>query len=510
MADAGVATLTRLQGDGTPSGDPPLLVQFNPQKLHLAYTTSNTVNEGPGHQDVQNAGTGSATLSLELEFDTADEGTTESPVSVRTRTNPFEALILPEPGGAKEKSKPPKLQFSWGDLILVGFMEGLSVDFDLFASNGYPLRAKLSFTMKSQDAKQELAAVAGPGSNAPAPGAPGLGAVGGVGLGLSASLGASAGFGLSAGLGAGASLSAGVALGGSTALAIGGESAAEFAARVGVDPQAWRAIAAGQVDGTLSIQAGAELSFDASFSAAAGLGATSGAEAQLGVGIEAAFGAMTSPAPTVGAAAPGFALSAAGGLGAALRTMEIVGASAAAAATRRGFDAPPAAPLPSPATGTPAGTRPAAAQGLASVPAATRDAATRALPGVTPPRPDAPAQPRTPLAQTGLAAVRLAAAPAPQPPRPDPRASAFGLGVPLRPRVGGDDLDLRTATPTDAIPLRPRARTAGAPGRSDPGAPPWAAAPTTTGATHGTSAHGSSGAGRAGGRCGCARCGGTP
>jgi hypothetical protein len=185
MADTGVATLTRLQADGTPTGDPPLLVQFNPQKLHLGYTTSNTTNEGPGHQDVQYAGTGSATLTLDLEFDSADEGTTEAPVSVRSKTNPFEQLILPEPGGAKEKSKPPKIQFSWGDIILVGFMDGLSVDFDLFAANGYPLRAKLSFTLRSQDAKQELAAT-GPGSNGappPAPGAPPSAAGGGRGRG---------------------------------------------------------------------------------------------------------------------------------------------------------------------------------------------------------------------------------------------------------------------------------------------------------------------------------------
>ncbi len=479
MADTAIATITRVKSDGTPSGEPPLLVQFNPQKLHLTYTTSNATNDGPGHQDVQNAGTGSATLALDLEFDTADEGTTDAPISVRSKTNPFEQLILPDSGSTEDKSKPPKIQFSWGDIILVGFMEGLNVDFDLFASNGYPLRAKLSFTIKSQDAKQELSKT-GPGSNAaPPPGAPGLGAVGGVGLGLSASLGASAGVGLSAGVGIGASLSAGVSIGGQTALAMGGESAAEFAARVGVDPRAWRAIAAGQVEGTLSIQAGAEISFDASFSSAAGMGVTPGVESQLGGGVEAAFGLTTAPpSPTAGQSGSGFALAAAGGLSAALQTVEIVGATSAAASTRRAFDAPPPAPLPSPATGAPAGVRPPAARGLDGIPAATIQAASSPLSGIAPPRPDAPPQPRTPLAITGIpsASALGAALPAPPPPRADPRASTFGLGIPLRQRVGGAT-DQRAGSLGGVIPLRPRARAGAAPVSDDPTAPPWVALP---------------------------------
>lgn len=507
MPDTGIAQITRLNADGQPTGDPPLLVQFNPQKLHLSYTTSNAPNEGPGHQQVQNAGTGSAVLSLDLEFDTADEGTTTSPVSVRTKTGPFEQLILPESGNSQEKSKPPKIKFSWGDLVLVGFMENLSVDFDLFASNGYPLRAKLTFTIKSQDARQELSQV-GPGSNAapPAPGGPGLGAVGGIGLGLSASLGAGAGVGLSAGVGLGASVSAGVSVGGQTALAIGGESAAEFAARVGVDPQAWRAIAAGQVDATLSLQAGAEISFDASFSAAAGMGATSGAEAQLGGSAEEAFGLTTvPPSPAAGQSGPGFALAAAGGLAAALQTAEIVRSTSAAASTRRGFDAPPAPPLPSPATGAPSGVQAPASQGLSGIPPATIQAAQSAMPSATPPRPDLPPQPRTPLALTGMpgAAAQASAPPAPPPPRADPRASTFGLGVPLRPRIGGA-ADQRAGSLGGAIPLRPRARAGAPPVSADPTAPPWLALPVLLPSSPSPAA-----APRCACGGGCSSCGGT-
>src|SRR6185369_21645 len=103
--------------------------------------------------------------------------------------------------------------------------------------------------------------------------------------------------------------------------------AAEFAARVGVDPTAWRGIAAGQIDGTLSLPAGAEIGFDASLSAGAGLGVSAGLEAKVAPSIEASFGLSPDGAGREAAAAsltaPGFALSAAGGVAAALETVDI-------------------------------------------------------------------------------------------------------------------------------------------------------------------------------------------
>ncbi|HTN84238.1 MAG TPA: hypothetical protein VL242_11145, partial [Sorangium sp.] len=270
-------------------------VQFNPTTLRLQISNRNEPATTAGREPVQHVGTGATVLSVELIFDTADEGTTDAPRSVRERTAPVEALIRPRASG-REKQAPPRVRFEWGDTIVEGVVDSLNVDFDFFASNGVPLRAKIGLTIRQQDPLVRANEI-GPGANsgvAP-PGQAGLGA----GLGLSASVGVSASLGISAGvgLGASASLSAGVSASASAraAVAIGGESAAEFAARVGVDPAAWRGIAAGQVDSPLSLPAGAEIAFDTRLSASPGLGVRAGAEAGARASLEASFGLAAGP-----------------------------------------------------------------------------------------------------------------------------------------------------------------------------------------------------------------------
>ncbi len=483
------ATLTRMTADeGPPREEPgstPIQVQFNPSSLHLAYSAAISRGQNQGMQKAQSTGTNSAVLTVELQFDSADEGTSGSPISVRTKTLPVEALVLPvkpRGGGSGEpKSAPPRVRFHWGDLSVIGIISSMNIDFDLFADNGFPLHAKIGFSISQQDpvlANEE----AGPGadrSNATVPGKAGAGAVGGIGLGLSAGLGIQAG--LSAGLGLGASFSAGASVGGQTALAIGGESVAELAARVGVDPAAWRAIAVGQVDGTLSLEAGAQLDFDTGFSAGAGLGVSVGVESDVQASLAASFGLDATARPDRSAAltGSGFALAAGGGLAASLETVNIVRTASAATQTRAAFAAPPPPGPLSPANGVPAGVNVPAARDLASLPRATADAATRPPSGRgSPARPDRPEQPRTPLALTGLpTASQIAGAPpAPRPPAVDPRATSYGFGVPLRPRVG-NAAEERSGAVRGAIPLRPRVRGAAAPMSDDPTLPPWVSLP---------------------------------
>ena len=70
-------------------------VQFNPASLRL--TMSNMVDGGTssGRQAQQYNGTSSTQLHVELEFDTADEGTTSEPVDVRTHTSQIAQFVLP-------------------------------------------------------------------------------------------------------------------------------------------------------------------------------------------------------------------------------------------------------------------------------------------------------------------------------------------------------------------------------------------------------------------------------
>ncbi|HXU44877.1 MAG TPA: hypothetical protein VN783_05085, partial [Thermoanaerobaculia bacterium] len=276
------ATLQEISSDqqGQPVGDP-VEVQFNPTTLHL--TISNQVEGGDtrGRQARQYIGSSSTVLTCDLVFDTADEGTTDSPRSVREKTAIVERFVLPKEDG---KEAPPKLRFHWGELILDGVVNSVSIDFDHFAADGTPLRAKVALSLQEQNAKYQFLE-AGPGANrqgnAPAPGALSLGAVGGASLGLSAGLSIGASAGLSVGLSAG--------LGAQASLALDGESAAEFAARVGVDPSAWRGLDA-DLSGGLSLGAGAEVAFSADLSASLGPGAGAGFAAGSSGSLQSSFG----------------------------------------------------------------------------------------------------------------------------------------------------------------------------------------------------------------------------
>src|ERR1700730_8409426 len=103
---------------------PAIDVQFNPTSLRLQM--SNTVEGGDlrGLPARQYLGSNSTVLTLELVFDTADEGETGAPRSVREKTAVVEKFILPRVED-KNKQAPPKLRFEWGNLIFVGVVDSV-------------------------------------------------------------------------------------------------------------------------------------------------------------------------------------------------------------------------------------------------------------------------------------------------------------------------------------------------------------------------------------------------
>lgn len=374
MSKLAKATLQQISGDapGKEVGAP-IPVQFNPTTLKL--TLNNTVKTGEAKTDqaAQYTGTSSTTLALDLVFDTADEGTTDSPRSVLEKTKLVEAFLIPT-GPPGQKQAPPRARFHWGPLIVDGIIDTLTIDLDHFAENGTPLRAKVSLSMKEQKPELQLLQ-RGPGANA-AGGAP-------AGGGLGGSAGLSLGAVGSIGLGLGASAQIG--------LAIGGESAAGFAARVGLDAEAWRGLSFGDAN-PLSLSAGVQVGFSASLSVGGGVGASAGVSAGVSAPPKAAFGLTTS----AGAAA-GFAVAAGGGVAAAVATVRTAEHAARTAGEKRAFALP--------------------------------------APMVTPPRPGPPDQPRAALARTGLPPAWGDSPAAPPPPQVDVRAETFGRGIPLRPTV---------------------------------------------------------------------------
>lgn len=444
------AIITELDGD-TEKGSFP--VQFNPATMRLTLTNQVEGGQSQGKQVRQHIGASSTTLNLDLIFDTADEGTTDNPRSVRAKTRQLERFLVAK-GEGQQENAPPRIRFTWGDLIVEGVVESMTIDFEHFAANGVPLRAKVPLSIRGQDREKEIKGKddSRKGASAPGSAAAGPGGGGGFGAGFGASVGVSAGvgFGASAGVSLGASASVGVAL--------SGESAGEFAARVGVDPAAWRGLQLGN-ENPLSLSAGVEVGFDVNLNASAGLGVTVGVESGTNVSVEQSFGLATSTSVNavsgvgVGAQlASGFALSSAGGVRAALESVQSVKNASAEDKARAAFKAPEKT-LP------------------ANVPAAL-------VSDTAAPQPKSPEQARSPLSRTGFPgpSAQQAAPSAPRPPRADPRASSFGYGVPLRSTVGAA-ADQRAESIQGAVSLKRRIESGDPPLTMDPTKPAWVALP---------------------------------
>src|SRR6478752_2303951 len=148
------ATLSEISADAQAKPVPgtELALQFNPASLKLQLANKVEGGDTKGRQTRQYLGKTSTTLTFEVHFDTADDGTTSTPVSVRTKTAMIERFVLPK-GKGNTKQAPPKARFHWQELVFDGIIDDLNIDFDFFAANGTPLRAKMTVSMKEQDAK---------------------------------------------------------------------------------------------------------------------------------------------------------------------------------------------------------------------------------------------------------------------------------------------------------------------------------------------------------------------
>jgi len=468
MSQLEKAQLQPIKADGSTDGTA-IPVQFNPATLRLQITNQVEGGDTRGRQVRQYTGSSSTQLTVELIFDTADEGTTEAPVSVRSKTMQVEQFLYPR-GDDDQKQAPPQLHFEWGDLILEGVVESLTIDLDHFASNGFPLRAKVGFSLKEQDRRYELK-IAGDAANtnsrASRPGEAGSGSVGT----------ANAGFGAR------------------VALAIGGESAAGSTARLGLDPAAWRGLSFGaSLEGSLSFEAGLEVGFSAGLRANVGLGVCVGASAGLSVSLEASFGldvdiGVTAVANVVISAdlQAGFSLAAAGGVNAAIASVKTAKAVAAVTATKTAFGLPPGPTTRSGSpsfSGTGTGSGSIATKGGASRPAtaiASVASAAGSVPTAEIVRPSLPAQTRTPMRLAGIPspAAQEAAPSAPPPPVADPRSATFGFGVPLRATVR-PSAEAAASNGRGPVPLAARTGGRTVPTTRDPTVPAWVALPAAS------------------------------
>lgn len=259
----------------------PIHVHFNP--VSLQYRVSNTLRPNPSatgasgnpEQTKQYLTGSSATLTLELSFDSTDSGR-----DVRDTTSRIAEFMRP-----KKDNTAAVVLFSWGSFQFQGMFRSYQETLDFFSPEGVPLRAAVSISMDEQNrvinehasgsASGGVGAVLAVGGNltllagrigdpraargiALANGSVSLrldagasleigaqvsiSAAAGFATGASVGFGVGAGAGLSAGVGVGlgfsASASAGSSLGGAASLAPFGELRAPRPASFSLNPQA--------------------------------------------------------------------------------------------------------------------------------------------------------------------------------------------------------------------------------------------------------------------------------
>jgi hypothetical protein len=132
----------------------PFQLCFNPTELQLS--KQNTFQEVPipglDAPPIQFVRGASEKLSFDAIFDTSDDMT-----SVRDKyVDPLRKLLAIE----GSLHAPPIVQFVWESFRFTGVIDSLNVTFTLFSEQGFPVRAKLSFSIKEYTTVDQQRAIA--------------------------------------------------------------------------------------------------------------------------------------------------------------------------------------------------------------------------------------------------------------------------------------------------------------------------------------------------------------
>ena len=123
-------------------------MQFNPTSLKLDRNNDTSGGATTRAQRRNQPNEGHATLTLELEYDTAEGGPDGQPLDVRTPTQEVRQFAEPPPDAPK---KAPPLRFLWGQFSFDGIVTRVGEEIDYFDSTGRALRAKVSLSITGQD-----------------------------------------------------------------------------------------------------------------------------------------------------------------------------------------------------------------------------------------------------------------------------------------------------------------------------------------------------------------------
>ena len=125
----------------SPPGTPPIRVLFNPTQYNLdgGNRYAETAFVGQTAPLLQYTGGNARSMSLELFFDTYEDGT-----DVRRHTDRIYGLLDVE----ATTHRPPIVTFAWGSLTFRCLVERVAGRFTLFLDSGVPVRATLTATLK--------------------------------------------------------------------------------------------------------------------------------------------------------------------------------------------------------------------------------------------------------------------------------------------------------------------------------------------------------------------------
>jgi nucleoid-associated protein YgaU len=125
---------------------------FNPKDFSVTKSNSWETKATPGESAPEPTFGGGQPreLSLQLLFDAS---LLKPKVSVKAITGQlFDAMNAPKSSG-KNKARPPKLTFGWGDFQFQGVAKSLTVQYQLFSADGEPIRADVKLALVQWDVK---------------------------------------------------------------------------------------------------------------------------------------------------------------------------------------------------------------------------------------------------------------------------------------------------------------------------------------------------------------------
>ncbi len=120
-------------------GDEQIPVMFNPSKYEIKSSINHVEIKNIGRKPTpQYKSANNSTLSLELFFDTYEQGT-----DVRDYTKKLMALVELD----SDQHAPPACRFVWGSLDFKGVVTSIDQSFTMFLGSGIPVRARLNLNL---------------------------------------------------------------------------------------------------------------------------------------------------------------------------------------------------------------------------------------------------------------------------------------------------------------------------------------------------------------------------